>query len=145
MKTVKILTFMKKLFLVIILSFFSLFLFSQENTSDSTLIKPSTTIIKDSRIDKLNETYTSSHKLKGFRVQIHSGQKKQLANQARLRFTRVYRKTKAHDTYEQPNFKVRVGDFKTKLEALKFKNELTKHFPNCYIVKDEIDISELNK
>ena len=130
---------MKKLILVSILSFSIQPLFSQENNSDSL-----TTIVKDHRIDKLNETYKASYHLKGYRIQIHSGNKKQPANQARSTFLRVYSKKKAHLDYEQPYFKVRVGDFKTKIEALKFKKELTKHFPNCFIVNDEIDINEVN-
>lgn len=134
---------MKKLILISILSFSFHFLFSQgEAEVDSIKIKK-TTVIKDSRIDKLNETYRSSFKLKGYRIQIYSGNKKQPANQARSVFLRVYKK-KAHLNYEQPYYKVRVGDFKTKIEALKFKNDLIKHFPNCFIVKDEIDIEEID-
>jgi hypothetical protein len=103
-----------------------------------------TTVIKDSRIDKLNTTYKNSYKLKGYRVQIYSGNKRQPANQARSTFLRLYREKKAHMDYEQPYYKVRVGDFRTKLEALNFKNDLVKHFPNCFIVNDEVAIKELN-
>lgn len=118
--------------------------FSQgESGADSVKIKK-TTVIKDSRIDKLNETYISSFKLMGYRIQIYSGNKKQPANQSRSAFLRVYKKKKAHLNYEQPYYKVRVGDFKTKIEALKFKNNLTNHFPNCFIVNDEIDIKEID-
>ena len=116
--------------------------FSQEN-SDS-LKTRSSKVIKDSRIDALGETYKSTFKLKGYRVQIHSGNKRQPANQARASFSRIHPKTKAHLDYEQPYYKVRVGDFKTKLEALKYKNFIIKEFPNSFIVKDEIDASELS-
>lgn len=131
---------MKKLILVSVLSFCFQFLFSQENRSSDSL----TTVIKDSRIDKLNKAYKTDYKLRGYRVQIYSGNKRQPANEARSTFSRLYRKKKAHMNYEQPYYKVRVGDFKTKIEALKFKNDLTKHFPNCFIVKDEIDIKEIS-
>lgn len=129
----------------ILLSFILLFTFlcatkAQETTTDSS--KSITPTIKDSRINKLDAAYKSTYKLEGYRIQIFSGNKRQPAKEARLRFTRIYRKTKAHEVYEQPYFKVRVGDFKTKLEALKFKNELNKHFPNCFIVKDEIEFKD---
>ena len=127
---------MKNLLLIPILIFSYQLSFSQENDS-------LTTVIKDKRVEKLKKTYTSSYKLKGFRVQIYSGNKRQPANQARSTFSRIYRQKKAHMDYEQPYYKIRVGDFKTKLEALKFRNELTKHFPNCFIVQDEIDINEI--
>ncbi|MBL4593949.1 MAG: SPOR domain-containing protein [Flavobacteriales bacterium] len=131
---------MKKLIFVIILIFSIQLLFSQQTDNTDSLI----TIIKDSRIEKLNKTYKDSYKLKGYRIQIYSGNKKQPANQARSTFLKIYRKKKAHMKYEQPYYKVRVGDFKTKLEALKFKKDLTKHFPNCFIVKGAIDINEIN-
>ncbi|PCJ26828.1 MAG: hypothetical protein COA97_05405 [Flavobacteriales bacterium] len=127
---------MKKLILISIFSFYFNLLFSQDDKNNDSL----TIIIKDARIDKLNKTYKSSYKLKGYRIQIYSGNKKQPANQARSTFMRVYREKKAHLNYEQPYYKVKVGGFRTKLEALKFKNELIKHFPDCFIIKNEIDI-----
>jgi len=127
---------MKKLILVTILSFSLQLIFGQNTDS-------LTTIVKDKRIDQLNETYKSTYKLIGYRVQIYSGNKRQPANQARSTFSKIYKKKKAHMDYEQPYYKVRVGDFKTKIEALNFKNDLTKHFPNCFIVKDEIDVKEI--
>ncbi|MCB0401474.1 MAG: SPOR domain-containing protein [Flavobacteriales bacterium] len=129
-----------KIFLGIIFSFSSFLIAKAQDTAvpDSTK-SHRVDIIKDSRIDKLNETYSSGFKLEGYRIQIYSGNKRQPAKDARLAFSRIYRKTEAYEVYEQPYYKVRVGDFKTKIEALKFKNDLTKHFPNCFIVRDEIE------
>lgn len=134
---------MKKILII------SLFIFLyhtalSQNHLDSTIFEKKNTItIKDSRIDKLNKSYFDSFRLKGFRVQIYSGIKRQPANQARSTFLRDHPKTKAHLNYEQPYYKVRVGDFKTKLEALKYKSGITNKFPFCFIVQDEIDINEL--
>jgi hypothetical protein len=117
--------------------------FSQEK-SDS-LDTSSSKTIKDKRIDVLQYIYISTFELEGYRVQIHQGNKKQPANQTRASFLRIHPKTKAHLDYEQPYYKVRVGDFKTKLEALKYKKNIIKEFPNSFIVNDEIDISELTE
>ena len=130
---------MKKITIASIFNIFVLCSFSQEKSDSDSL----SFVIKDKRIDKLNETYKSSYKLIGYRIQIYSGNKRQPANEARSIFLRIYSKKKAHLNYKQPYYKIRVGDFRTKLEALKFKNELLKHFPNCYIVSDEIDVNEL--
>ncbi len=40
--------------------------------------------------------------------------------------------------YDQPYYKLRMGDYITKLEAIKQFNELIKVYPTSYIVKDEI-------
>ncbi len=129
---------MHRILLVVIVILLSLQLKAQNEAKD-TINLMKVEIIKDNRIDNLNKTYSNSYHLDGYRVQIYSGNKKQPARQARMEFTKFYRKTKAYEMYEQPYFKVRVGDFKTKIEALKFKNNLVKHFPNCIIVKDEIE------
>ena len=136
---------MKRVFLISILLFLYVGnMFSQsELTKDSVSYKSK--IIQDNRIEKLNKTYTSLYELEGYRIQIYSGNKKQPARQARLEFSQLYRDVKAHESYQQPYFKVRVGDFRTKLEALKFQKEVQVHFPNCYIVKDDIEVEELLK
>ena len=135
---------MKNTLLISLLIFSIQIVFAQEVTDSTSVKKSTTTTIKDNRIDKLNEAYTSTYQLKGYRVQIYSGNKRQPANQARSTFLRVHPKTKAHLTYIQPHYKVRVGDFRTKIEALKYKNRILKEFPNCFIVSDQIDINELD-
>ena len=40
--------------------------------------------------------------------------------------------------YKAPFFKVRVGDFRTKNEAVKFKNKIQKQFSECWIIEDQI-------
>jgi len=102
-------------------------------------------IIQDNRIEKLNTTYTSLYELNGYRIQIYSGNKKQPARQIRLKFSQLYKGVEAHESYQQPYFKVRVGDFRTKLEALKFQKEIQENFPNSYLVKDKIEVEELLK
>ena len=134
---------MLKLILIICLSFTYNYLFSQEDIKTDSVKNSNITINQDDRINNLEETYISSYKLMGYRIQIHSGTIKQKAKQARSTYIQVYKKPKAHAITDVPYFKVRVGDFKTKIEALKFKNELVKHFPNCFIVRDEIDYKEI--
>ncbi len=136
-----------KVILTSILFIFSLFSgYSQEiATKDSLTTNSNIEIVKDWRINQLNDTYKKSHHLKGYRVQLYSGNKRQPARTVKAKFISSYRKVKAHEIYQQPFFKIRVGDFRTKLEALKFQKEIIEDFPNSFIVKDEIDIDELVK
>ena len=73
--------FMKNLLILCTVCFSGQLVFAQEN-NDSTRIQTNTniTIIEDQRIDELNKAYTATYELKGFRVQIYSGNKKQPAN-----------------------------------------------------------------
>ncbi|MCH7535510.1 MAG: SPOR domain-containing protein [Bacteroidetes bacterium] len=58
------------------------------------------------------------------------------------RFLSIYSSIKAHMIWEQPYFKVRIGDFKTRLEAQKAMDLISKDFSSCYIVRDEILIKK---
>ena len=130
-----------------LIGMYSISLYAQTDSTDVSSNHTSfkTKVVQDYRIDKLNNTHIESYSLIGYRIQIYSGNKKQPAREARLQFSKAFKDVKAHETYQQPYFKVRVGDFRTKLEALKFQKELTGLFPNCFIVKDHIAIEELTK
>jgi hypothetical protein len=136
---------MKNILIIATLLFSCQLIFAQENTDTNSIqLKTNVTVHKDNRIEELNKTFSTTFSLKGFRIQIYSGNKRQPANQARATFLKAHPKTKAHLNYDQPYYKVRVGDFRTKLEAFKYKNVIAHEFPNCFIVKDELDINELD-
>ncbi|NUM51828.1 MAG: SPOR domain-containing protein [Flavobacteriales bacterium] len=106
---------------------------SQTNSSEYIMV--------DAKINHYLERYRTTYKLSGFRIQIHSGSKKEDARKVKTSFLQHYPKTKAYEIYQQPNFRVRVGNFTSRLEATKFLMEIQKHYPNAYIVpEDKIDI-----
>ena len=79
----------------------------------------------------------------GYRVQIsfESGNNsKKASNDIRLSFLEKYPTVGAYLIYQQPNFKTRVGDFHTRLEAECFKKQIEKDFPSAFVVKDFIEV-----
>jgi hypothetical protein len=100
-------------------------------------------VFNDERVDQLLDVYKSSFVLQGYRIQIFSDNKKQPARDEKAKFLTLYNNVKAHEIYQQPFFKIRVGDFRTKLEAYKFQREIYENFPNSFIVKDEIEVEQL--
>lgn len=100
-------------------------------------------IIADSRIKELNNRKKESPtKSDGYRVQIYFGNRT-TAQEKRGKFIREYSDKSAYISYLAPNFRLRVGDFRTRLESEKFKQEISKSFPGCYIVKDKIELPPL--
>lgn len=76
----------------------------------------------------------------GFRVQIASfsgTNSKTSAFSLRDRFITDYPSVQAYIVYDEPNFKVKVGDFRTRLEAYAFLQEI-KDVYKGYIIKDNI-------
>ena len=76
----------------------------------------------------------------GYRVQIASFSGTNSKNNAfnlRDRFMEDYPNAQAYIVYDEPNFKVKVGDFRSRLEAYAFLQEI-KEFYKGYMIKDNI-------
>ena len=80
-------------------------------------------------------------KEKGYRVQIYFGADKAKAKDVKSRFLTAFgTDAHAYEIYEVPNFKIRVGDFRTRLEAYRFLKEIKGEFPTAFIVESEVEI-----
>jgi hypothetical protein len=77
----------------------------------------------------------------GFRVQIASfsgANSKNNAFSLRDRFAIDYPLVQAYIVFDEPNFKVKVGDFRTRLEAYAFLQQIKEVYKG-YIIKDNIN------
>lgn len=79
----------------------------------------------------------------GYRVQIYFGPQRIKATEVKTDFLHIYPNVGAYLVYHQPNFKIRVGDFKTRLEAMKFLKELQPLYSTAFLVKDDVKLPEL--
>jgi hypothetical protein len=83
--------------------------------------------------------------IKGYRIKIHFGADKNKAKEVKAKFIAKFPDVPAYEKYDQPNFNIRVGDFRTKLEAYKFLKEVQTEFPSSFLVQDDIEMPELQK
>ncbi len=77
----------------------------------------------------------------GFYVQICSesgSNSRERAESVRKTFLSKCPKINAHVSFKEPNFRVRVGDFRTRAEARGFREQILIDFPQSFVVKDEI-------
>lgn len=74
--------------------------------------------------------------LEGYRIQIFTGgaSERQKAQSIKASVESNYG-INAYIDYESPLFKVRVGDFPDKLNAIALKHQLKKEYANAYLVK----------
>jgi len=105
-------------------------------------------VVKDGKIQSVLDKYyevneRKNGKIPGYRVQIHFGSDRTKAKEIKSKFQGKHPETRAYDPYEQPNFKVRVGDFRTKLEAYSFMKEIMIEFPGAFIVQDDIELPRI--
>lgn len=103
-------------------------------------------VISDPRIDQLVEKhiYLNQHlsTLDGWRVQIFfdsGANSKRRASDALNRFTALYPETQAYLSFKEPYYRVRVGDFRTRLEAEGFMKAIAADYPNAFAAADMIN------
>jgi hypothetical protein len=78
----------------------------------------------------------------GYRIQIFfdSGiNSSDRAKQARDEFLFLFPDIPAYVSWKAPNYRVRVGDFRNRLEAEKMLQSIIIGYPNAWVIKDEIN------
>lgn len=114
-------------------------------------------IIQDPRVDTLLFRYILAYRkmnegkggMEGFRIQIYSSSSRNAGEESDktiadfiTKFPEIH--PYPYKRFDKPNyFKVRVGDFRTKVEGTKSLFLIKKEFPNAYLVPDVINFPDL--
>lgn len=97
-------------------------------------------------IDQLPETYKQIKKTNGYRIQFYSGLSLDDAQQMRTKVQiglSAKVKDKVFVTYTQPYYKVKMGNYTSRLEAYTVVKEVQKKFSNANVISDVISLSTL--
>lgn len=104
--------------------------------------------IGDARIDTLIQLHKLQNKkfpvIPGFRIQIYKESGNTALDKAlaiRDKFEKKY-DIPAYITFNEPYYRVRVGDFKTRLEAIRFLDKIKRDYPLAWEIKDDIQIQK---
>jgi len=74
----------------------------------------------------------------GFTIQIYAGDNRTLANEYRINLLRKFPQSKPRMEFEQPNYKVRIGLYYTRLEAQHFFTQINAFFPKAIVIPTRI-------
>ncbi|MBL4863016.1 MAG: SPOR domain-containing protein [Crocinitomicaceae bacterium] len=108
-------------------------------------------VIKDNRIDALVDKQGEiippaiKPEIDGYRIQLFFDSSRDEMNSARSKFIARFPKTDTYVEYNAPNFFLKAGDFRTRLEAEKVKAVIEAAFPTSFIVKEKINLPRLEK
>ena len=89
-----------------------------------------------------------SRTLNGYRVRIFFDNKQTArveSEETLKRFESMYHDVVAYRTYANPYFKVTVGDFRTRSEAVKLLERIKGAFPSAFVVKENIAFPVVDK
>ena len=120
----------------------------QNNTHNGYVILKSV-----SEINKLVHLHTAINKkhkhISGFRIQIFSGSSYDHPIEELQLFKEDFEKDfpdiPAYLNYFDPDFKIRVGNFRNRLDCIPTLKKIRRKYPSCYAVKTDIPISDLDK
>jgi len=91
--------------------------------------------------------YFNTKQLYGWRIQLYFGlgkQGKQKAIQIKDKFSELYPDIPVYLYFEQPYFKVKVGNFISKKSAQRLLYFIKQDFPSAFIIEDRININLVN-
>ena len=119
-------------------------LFAQQQ--DSLLVVKKYDFIGDARIDTLLQLHVLQNEkfpvIPGYRIQIYKESGNTALDKAleiRDAFEKRYN-VPAYITFNEPYYRVRVGDFRTRLDAIRFLEKIKRHYPLAWEIKDDIQI-----
>lgn len=133
---------MKAAIQILIISFLSINAYSQTGNVE---------IIKDARIDALVKKQgmvippATSPQITGYRVQLFFDSDRKLVDEARSKFVAAYPKVDSYVVFTAPNYVLKVGDFRSELEAERIKDNLFKDFPTSFIVKELVNLPRIDQ
>ena len=148
-----------KVIVYTLLSILSISVFAQQRI-DSTYIYSSATIpvdtlgeisiFQDAKIKSLlhkkvviNEARPSQ---KGFRIQLLSATGSNSRDKINLEKANILMNdydVKIYIVYIAPYFKLRLGDFRTKLDAVNYMEFISEDYPQAFVVKDNVNIPSI--
>ena len=103
-------------------------------------------------IEELTNRYVNHNEkletISGYRLEIFSASGSNSSAKAqsyRMNFLQAHDSIPAYVVWENPNFEVRVGDCRTKLEAEALRQFIKEDYPRAFIKKDEIQLPKLEE
>ncbi|MHA4808765.1 SPOR domain-containing protein [Flavitalea flava] len=108
-------------------------------------------VVKDARIDllihkqmEINEATTrdSRRSMPGFRIQVINSPDRNKVFAVKTKIYQQFPELKPYLMYQAPNYKLKVGNFKTQDEAEDYQKQLSRLFPSgMYVIRDTIEVS----
>jgi hypothetical protein len=136
---------------ITILSSFLVFSLLITDTALAQVDSGTVIVHKDPRVDELvrkqiqiNEETTrdSRRNIPGFRIQVINSTDRNKVFAAKTKIYQEFPDLKPYLLYQAPNYKLRVGNFRTQEEAEDFEKQLIRLFPSgLFIIRDVIEVS----
>ncbi|MBL7778035.1 MAG: hypothetical protein JNK66_06990 [Chitinophagales bacterium] len=101
-------------------------------------------VVQDSSITRLinkyNEYTSKRETTDGYRIQITYTDIREEVYKSKAGLYKQFPELASYVEYEPPYYKLRVGDFKTRLDATYYLQQIIVYYTGAFIVKDKIKV-----
>lgn len=123
-------------------TFFLQVLAQPSSTSGITLVQPD-------EVNKVVKRHVVSNNVSasrqpGWRIQLKSSTDREEVLRIKVAFLNLFPDVTTYLTYQQPNFKLRVGDFTNKAEAYKLEKQINETIKGTFIIPDIVNVEPDN-
>ena len=119
-------------------------LFAQNNSESSSVIT------SDTRIDSLLQLHIDYNQkypvIQGYRIQIlkaSGNDALEVIEKSKADFLKEHEDIPVYLTFNEPDYRVRIGDFRTRLDAERFLKKITRKYPGAWVIQDDINFPNL--
>lgn len=95
----------------------------------------------DTKLQEITSFNRTSNSAQGFTIQVYSGTSREEASQAKAQVYKILPDSRPQTRYEQPIYRVRVGEFIDRLEAQNTYAKLRAEFPQAIVIPTRIIIN----
>ena len=113
---------------------------SQNTINVSSKIEITSSVDILNLIDLHKQKNEQTDETPGYRIQITSNNDRSKIYGIRSEVYGKFSNIKNYLEYDQPYYRLRIGDFETRLDARNYLERVIKHFPSAFIVADDIKI-----
>lgn len=127
-------------------------LISASTFSQEKFFRGNVNIVGDPRIDSLIQKHIALNKkfpgMEGYRVMIYfesGNNSKDSANKVIERFHEKYPNVPAYLSFNSPYYRVRVGNFRSRMEGERFVNRIKGIYSNAWVIQTKIEPPKLEE
>ncbi len=123
---------------------------SDTQSSDSQPVNSSRLAVSDAplhvnkKLDAILDTIAMRNKsvkfTNGFRIQIYVGNDRKSADDAKIYTYQKYPEIFPYLSYQQPIYKVKIGDFLNRMDAERYYSDIKDLYPSAMILPDKVEI-----
>ena len=107
-------------------------------------VMPAEALHVNKRLDAILDTMAVQNRrvryAPGYRVQVYVGNERAAADAAKLQLYQLFPELSAYMSYQQPTYRLKVGDFMRKMDAERYFSKLRSVFVSAQLQPDKVDV-----